>query len=105
MVSQSYSQNFSSLPLFLKWIQPINFFRKLRICERIFGKKLAANGICWIQTGSGIPWKLDLANPTHRWIVYGKYEGHHFWIGQESFYPPMRSSSIQEPTLAKCCST
>jgi hypothetical protein len=32
-------------------------------------------GICWVKTGSGLVWKLDLANATHRWIVYGKYEG------------------------------
>ena len=78
----------SPLPVILQLIQPIDFFHKLGICERIFGEKLAANGICWIQTGSSIPWKLDLANPTHRWIVYGKYEGASFLDWARKFLPP-----------------
>jgi len=86
--SDTQMKSLSHLPLGLKWIQPIDFSHKLGICERIFGKKLAANGICWIQTGSGIPWKLDLANPTHRWIVYGKYEGASFLNWAKKFLPP-----------------
>jgi FkbM family methyltransferase len=67
--------NTISLPFPLTQLQPIDFPRKLGICERLFGQSIASQGICWVQTGSGIPWKLDLNNPTHRWIVYGKYEG------------------------------
>jgi FkbM family methyltransferase len=63
------------LPFLLTQLQPIDFPRKLGICERLFGKAIASQGICWVSTGSGITWKLDLTNPTHRWIVYGKYEG------------------------------
>ncbi|MEM9922932.1 MAG: FkbM family methyltransferase [Cyanobacteria bacterium P01_D01_bin.50] len=67
-----------SLPMTLTWLQTLDFQHKLGICERIFGRGLACEGICWTQTGAGIPWKLDLTNPTHRWIVYGKYEGASF---------------------------
>ena len=63
-----------SLPRLLTWLQPHDFPRKLGICERLFGRHLSRHGICWVNTAAGIPWKLDLANPTHRWIVYGKYE-------------------------------
>ncbi|MBE9008233.1 FkbM family methyltransferase [Fortiea sp. LEGE XX443] len=64
----------TSLPLPLTWIQPLDFQHKLGICERFFGKAIALKGVCWVETGAGIPWKLDLSNSTHRWIVYGKYE-------------------------------
>ncbi|MDF5731186.1 MAG: FkbM family methyltransferase [Rhizonema sp. PD38] len=76
------AQDLYRLPLPLSWLQPINFPHKLGICERLFGRAIAPQGICWVKTGAGIPWKLDLANPTHRWIVYGKYEGASFinWV-------------------------
>jgi len=64
-----------SLPTLLTWLQPLDFKYKLGICERLFGKIISSQGITWVQTGAGISWKLDLRNPTHRWIVYGKYEG------------------------------
>jgi hypothetical protein len=67
-----------SIPLLLTLLQPIDFPHKLGICERLFGKAIAPLGICFVKTGSGLVWKLDLANPTHRWIVYGKYEGASF---------------------------
>ena len=67
-----------SVPLPLALIQPFDFPRKLGICERLFAHMLAERGICWVQTGAGIPWKLDLSNRTHRWIVYGKYENTFF---------------------------
>lgn len=41
-----------------------------------------------MQTESGLPWKLDLTNPTHRWIVYGKYEGANFLNWAKKFIPP-----------------
>ena len=44
----------------------------------MFGRALARHGVCWVQTSAGIPWKLDLRSVTHRWIVYGKYEGSAF---------------------------
>jgi FkbM family methyltransferase len=48
---------------------------------------LAANGICWVTTAASIPWKLDLANSTHRWIVYGRYEGSGFLEWAKAFLP------------------
>jgi FkbM family methyltransferase len=65
----------TKIPWLLKQLQPIDFPYKLGICENLFGSTLAAKGICWISTAAGIPWKLDLRNPTLRWIIYGKYEG------------------------------
>ena len=76
------------LPLPLTWLQPFDFPHKLGICERLFGSLIAPQGICWVQTGAGIPWKLDLANPTHRWIVYGKYEGAPFLKWARKFLSP-----------------
>lgn len=76
-----------SLPLPLTWLQPFDFPHKLGICERLFGNAIADQGVGWVQTGAGIPWKLDLANPTHRWIVYGKYEGSPFLNWAKKFLP------------------
>ena len=68
-------------------MQPHDFPKKLGICERFFSAKLKANGICWVETAAGIPWKLDLRNATHRWIVYGKYEGAPFLNWAKTFLP------------------
>ncbi|MFB2833810.1 FkbM family methyltransferase [Floridanema evergladense] len=76
-----------SLPFGLPWLQPFDFPYKLGICDRIFGKAIAKQRICWAQTAAGIPWKLDLANPVHRWIVYGKYEGPPFINWAKKFLP------------------
>ncbi|MFB2898175.1 FkbM family methyltransferase [Aerosakkonemataceae cyanobacterium BLCC-F50] len=77
-----------SLPFGLPWLQPFDFPYKLGICDRIFGKAIVNQRICWVQTAAGIPWKLDLANPVHRWIVYGKYEGPEFINWAREFLPP-----------------
>lgn len=52
--------------------------------DRVFGRWLSSNGVAWVQTGGGIPWKLNLAYAPNRWIVYGKYEGSGFltWAKQ-----------------------
>lgn len=63
---------------FLRAAQRWDWPRKLGICEKLFGDRLARRGICWVQTAAGVPWKLDLNNAAHRWIVYGKYEGGSF---------------------------
>lgn len=81
-------QHVCSLPLPLTWLQLFDFPHKLGICERLFGSLIAPQSICWVQTGAGIPWKLDLANPTHRWIVYGKYEGAQFLNWAQKFLAP-----------------
>jgi FkbM family methyltransferase len=62
----------------LRALQCLEFPRKLGLCERLFARALARRGICWAATAAGVEWKLDLANATHRWIVYGKYEGRAF---------------------------
>lgn len=80
--------NMAPLPSGLGFLQPLDFPHKLGICERLFGSRLRRLGICWVQTGGGIPWKLDLSNPTHRWIVYGKYEGAPFLNWARMFLSP-----------------
>jgi FkbM family methyltransferase len=77
-----------TLPLPLTWLQPFDFPHKLGICERLFGKVLTRQGICWVHTAAGIPWKLDLTVIPHRWIVYGKYEGAPFLNWARKFLPP-----------------
>jgi len=74
-------------PRTLLWLQSLAFPHKLGICERLYGKAIAPSGICWIKTGAGIPWKLDLHNPTHRWVVYGKYKGAPFFNWAKKFLP------------------
>lgn len=76
-----------ALPRPVIWLQRVDFPHKLGICERLFGGSIARHGTCWVKTGAGIPWKLDLANPTHRWIVYGKYEGSPFLNWAQRFLP------------------
>jgi FkbM family methyltransferase len=83
----SFKPPLYDVPLLLSWLQPSDFPHKLGICERLFGKAIAQQGICWVQTGAAIPWKLDLRNPTHRWIVYGKYEGAAFLNWAKKFLP------------------
>jgi FkbM family methyltransferase len=67
--------------------QRLDFPRKLGICERLFARSLARHGVCWTRTAAGLPWKLDLAMATHRWIVYGKYEGAPFLDWARAFLP------------------
>jgi FkbM family methyltransferase len=77
-----------SLPFPLEWLQPVDFPHKLGICDRLFGNAIAHYKICWVPTAAGVPWKLDLTNPVHRWIVYGKYEGAPFLNWARKFLPP-----------------
>lgn len=77
-----------NLPRPVRWLQGVDFPHKLGICERLFGRSLSPRGVCWAQTAAGIPWKVDLTNPTHRWIVYGKYEGSPFLDWAREFLPP-----------------
>lgn len=67
------------LPPLLRWLRRYEFRGKLRVMEKLFGASLARHGTAWVETRPGIPWELDLANVTHRWIVYGYYEGYAFW--------------------------
>ena len=67
-----------ALPRALALLKRLEFPHKLGIGDALFGKALEKLGTCWVETAAGITWKLDLTNPTHRWIVYGKYEGREF---------------------------
>jgi len=71
-----------SLPSTLKIIRKLSFPKKLGLCDKIYGRTLATYGSSWVLTSIGIPWKLDLRNPTHRWIVYGLYQDPGFlkWV-------------------------
>lgn len=76
------------LPLGLVSLRRLEFPHKLGICERLFGRQLEKQGVCWVETAAGLTWKLDLANPTHRWIVYGQYEGRAFFDWASRFLRP-----------------
>ena len=65
----------------------MEFPRKLGICERLFARSLSRYGVCWVRTAAGVPWKLDLTLSTHRWIVYGKYEGRPFLDWARQYLP------------------
>ena len=67
------------LPFGLRLLTGMEFGHKLGLCDLLFGAALARKGIQWVRTVPGPVWKLDLANPTHRWIVYGDYEGPSLW--------------------------
>jgi len=79
-----------TLPTILVLLRKIPFHRKLGILERLFGKQLKKAGVVWAGTSAGPIWKLDLQNHTHRWIVYGDYEGPGFirwakkWVRKDS---------------------
>ncbi len=62
------------LPFDLQCFQKLDFPRKLGLGEKLFSRRLSRWGIVPVQTGAGIPWKLDLRNSTHRWILYGSYD-------------------------------
>jgi FkbM family methyltransferase len=63
------------LPVGLTALRSLPLPKKLGLLERLFGKILATNGVCWVRASNGVKWKLDLDDPTQRWIVYGDYEG------------------------------
>lgn len=49
--------------------------RKLGLLETLYGKKLSALGVQTVSCANGHVWTLDLREVTHRWLVYGDYEG------------------------------
>ncbi len=75
------------LPWMVKTLQKIEFPHKLGILDRFYGKRLAHHNVCWVETAAGVPWKLDLTNSTHRWIIYGQYEGPGFLVWARRFLP------------------
>ena len=64
-----------SLPIGLRVLRRCSFPHKLGILERIYGSALSRHGVAWVRTAHGPIWKLDLRNPSHRWMVFGDYEG------------------------------
>lgn len=63
------------LPITLRILRKLPIPRKLGLLDRIFGKKIQENGICWVEASNGVIWKLNLQDATERWIIYGDYEG------------------------------
>lgn len=64
--------SFISLPWLLRLLQRVEFPRKLGVCERLFQRRLRDGGMAWARTPGGHLWKVDLAIPSHRWLVYGR---------------------------------
>jgi len=58
----------------LRFIQRVEFPRKLGVCEQLFARRLTRLGIVWASTPGGSVWKLDLTMPSHRWAVYGQHD-------------------------------
>ena len=79
-----------NLPAGLRLLRRVAFPKKLGLLGRMYGKTLARQGVGWVKTSPGPVWKLDLRNSTHRWIVYGDYEGPGFipwakkWVRENS---------------------
>ena len=78
------------LPMGLAILRRLPLSRKLGFLDRLYGSILERHGASRVKTSAGPVWKLDLRNPTHRWIVYGDYEGPGFipwakrWIRADS---------------------
>lgn len=78
------------LPAGLGFLRRLPIPRKIGVLGKIYGKNLARHGVVWVKTSPGPVWKLDLRNMTHRWIVFGEYEGPGFiswaksWIREDS---------------------
>jgi FkbM family methyltransferase len=64
-----------SLPIGLRVLRRFRFGHKLGVLERIYGSALSRHGVAWVRTAHGPMWKLDLRNSSHRWMVFGDYEG------------------------------
>jgi len=64
-----------TLPWGLSALRRLPIPRKLGLLELLFGRTLASYGVSWIQTSNGVVWKLNLAEASERWIVFGDYEG------------------------------
>lgn len=67
------------LPAPLRLLRRLAFPRKLGIMDKIFGPTLRRLPIGWYEIHPGGFWKLDPSNATHRWMVYGDYQGPSLW--------------------------
>jgi FkbM family methyltransferase len=78
------------VPLGLRLLRRLTFPKKLGLLGKLYEQNLARQGVGWVKTSAGPVWKLDLRNSTHRWIVFGDYEGPGFirwarrWVGENS---------------------
>ena len=52
-----------------------HFPHKLGILEKVYGQIFAQKGISGVRTLNGIIRKMNWGHSSHRWIVYGDYEG------------------------------
>jgi FkbM family methyltransferase len=74
----------------LRFLRRFTFPKKLGLLGKLYGQTLAREGVVWVKTSAGPVWKLDLRNSTHRWIVFGDYEGPGFirwarrWVRENS---------------------
>lgn len=79
-----------SLPIGLSLFRQLPIPRKLGVLDYFFAQDLQKLGVNWVTSSAGPVWKLDLRNATHRWIVYGDYEGPDFirwakkWLQEDS---------------------
>lgn len=71
--------NIETLPISLEYLRRTRISNKLGVMEKLFGSLIGPKGVCWVVTSTGIPWKVDLGNPCHRWMVYGDYADPGFW--------------------------
>ncbi len=62
------------LPLSLHLLRQFSFPHKIGILDRLYGYHLAGFGKSWVSVSPQFDWKLDLTDPTQRWIVYDVYE-------------------------------
>ena len=79
-----------NLPIGLSLLRRFPIPRKLGSLDWLYRQSLQKHGVSWVQTSAGTIWKLDLRNATHRWIIYGDYEGPGFvpwakrWVREDS---------------------
>jgi len=76
-----------NLPILLKIMRRTPIGDSLGVMNRVFGSTISQNGICWVETASGYPWKLDLSDSCHRWMVYGDYSDSGFWSWAREYIP------------------
>ena len=77
----------TSIPLSLRALRRTTLGNQLGLMETLFGERISPEGICWVETATGIPWKVDLGNPCHRWMVYGDYADPGFWAWASNSVP------------------
>ncbi len=63
------------LPVGLAFLRSLPLPRKLGLLEKLYGRRLASRGVSTISLANGHIWTVDLNEATHRWMVYGDYEG------------------------------